>query len=269
MPYKADKLKYAKIMPFLAPSVLLVSALNYNLVKMEVKALTIGEKIDIIKYNIEKSAKKAGRNPKDVVILPVSKKKSCDDIREVIALGIDKTGENYVQELLLKYEELKNEIKEFHFIGHLQSNKVKYIIDKVSLIHSVDSVSLLKEINKRSEKIGKIQEVLLEVNFEAEQTKTGATKEELLNMLDCAGDFPNLKLKGLMMMPPAFYTEEQLKKTFYSFRELYEKLKNEYKCENVCFDTLSMGMSNDYALAVEYGSTVVRIGTALFGKREY
>ena len=236
---------------------------------MDVKALTIKEKLDIIKYNIEKSAEKAGRNPKDVVILPVSKKKSCDDIREVLKLGIDITGENYVQELLPKYEELKDEVREFHFIGHLQSNKVKYIIDKVSLIHSVDSVSLLKEINKQAVKAGKVQNVLLEVNFEAEETKTGATKEELLNMLECTRDFKNVKIKGLMTMPPAFYTQEELKSVFSRFRSFYEKLKGEYKTENICFDTLSMGMSNDYPLAVEYGSTVVRIGTALFGKRDY
>lgn len=232
---------------------------------MEDKALTIGEKLDIIKENIIK----AGRNPKDVEILPVSKKKTVSDIREVLSLGIDKIGENYVQELLPKYEELKNEVNEFHFIGHLQSNKVKYIIDKVSLIHSVHSLSLIKEIDKQAKKHGKIQNVLLEVNYNNEESKTGANLEELKEMLDNAHFYENVKIRGLMTMPPAYFSEDELKKTFSSFNELYMKEKAKDYGKTVAFDTLSMGMSNDYPIAVREGATIIRIGTALFGQRIY
>jgi len=227
--------------------------------------LTIGEKLDIIIENIEK----AGRNPKDVAILPVSKKKSVADIREVLSLGIDKIGENYVQELLPKYEELKNEVNEFHFIGHLQSNKVKYIIDKVSLIHSVDSLSLIKEIDRQAKNHSKIQDVLLEVNYNSEETKTGADLEALKEMLENAHLFENVRIRGLMTMPPPYFSQDELKKTFSSFNELYMKEKARDYGKNVTFDTLSMGMSNDYPIAVKEGATIIRIGTALFGQRIY
>ena len=230
---------------------------------MEDKALTIAEKLDIIRENIEK----AGRSLDDVTILPVSKKKSVSDIREILSLGIDKIGENYVQELLPKYEELKDEINEFHFIGHLQSNKVKYIIDKVSLIHSVDSLSLLKEIDKQSKKHSKIQDVLLEINFNNEETKTGADIETLKEMLFNAHLFENVRIRGLMTMPPPYFSEDELKKTFSAFNELYMKEKSKDYGKTVNFDTLSMGMSNDYPLALKEGATIIRIGTALFGQR--
>ena len=231
--------------------------------------MTISEKLDIIKQNIEKSVEKSGRKSDDVTILPVSKKKSVSEIREIINLGIDKIGENYVQELLPKYDELKSEINEFHFIGHLQSNKVKYIIDKVSLIHSVDSLSLMKEIDKQAKKINKVQDILLEINFNSEESKTGADLTVMKEMLENAHIFENLRVKGLMTMPPASFSEDELKKTFSSFNELYMKEKDKNYGENVLFDTLSMGMSNDYHIAVEHGATIVRIGTALFGQRIY
>lgn len=231
--------------------------------------MTIGEKLDIIKHNIEKSVEKSGRKAEDVIILPVSKKKTAAEIREVLSLGIDKIGENYVQEFLPKYEELKNEINEFHFIGHLQSNKVKYIIDKVSLIHSVDSLSLMKEINRQAKKHNKIQNVLLEINYNSEESKTGADLETMKEMLENAYLFENVRIKGLMTMPPAYYNDDQLKKTFSSFNELYMKEKGKNYGESVSFDTLSMGMSKDYPIAVSEGATIIRIGTALFGQRIY
>ena len=227
--------------------------------------MTIGEKLDIIIENIEK----AGRSPKDVTILPVSKKKSVSVIREILNLGIDKIGENYVQELLPKFEELKDEVNEFHFIGHLQSNKVKYIIDKVSLIHSVDSLSLIKEIDKQAKKHSKIQDVLLEVNFNNEETKAGADLEALKEMLFNANLYKNVKIRGLMTMPPPYFSPDELQKTFSGFNELYMKEKAKDYGETVKFDTLSMGMSNDYPIAVKEGATIIRIGTALFGQRIY
>lgn len=231
--------------------------------------MTIKEKLDIINYNIEKSVGKSGRNIKSVTLLPVSKKKSVAEIRELLSLGVDKIGENYVQELLPKYDELKNEVKEFHFIGHLQSNKVKYIADKVSLIHSVDSLSLMKEIDKQAKKHNKIQDVLLEINYIAEASKTGADTNEMAKMLENAYLFENIRVKGLMTMPPATFGEYELRKTFSSFNELFMKEKAVDYGPNVQLKELSMGMSNDYAIAIEEGATIVRIGTALFGQRIY
>lgn len=231
--------------------------------------MTIKEKLDIIKYNIEKSVEKSGRDIKSVTLLPVSKKKSVAEIRELLSLGVNKIGENYVQEFLPKYEELKDEVEEFHFIGHLQSNKVKYIADKVSLIHSVDSLSLMKEIDKQAKKHNKILDILLEINYTAESSKTGADIKEMTAMLENARFFENIKVKGLMTMPPATFGGYELRKTFSSFNELFMKEKAVNYGSNVQLKELSMGMSNDYTIAIEEGATIVRIGTALFGQRIY
>lgn len=231
--------------------------------------MTIQEKIDIIKNNIKISAEKSGRKCEDVFLLPVSKTKTPDEIREVLKTGISAIGENYVQEFLLKHEALKNEVSDFHFIGHLQSNKVKYIIDKISLIHSVHSLDLLNEINKRASKINKIQDVLIEVNFTKEETKSGVYEENLDSLLYGANELTNIKIKGLMMMPPASYNDEHLKKTFYDFNSLFTKKKGTFFGDNISMEILSMGMSSDYKIAIENGSNMVRIGSIIFGERNY
>ena len=227
--------------------------------------MTIQEKVDIIKNNIKESAEKSGRKGEDIFLLPVSKTKTPDEIREVLKTGISAIGENYVQEFLTKYEVLKNEVSDFHFIGHLQSNKVKYIIDKVSLIHSVHSLDLLNQINKRASALNKVQSVLIEVNFTKEISKSGIFEENLDSILYGANDLKNVKIRGLMMMPPASYNDEELKKTFYDFNILFNKKKDILFGDNVSMEILSMGMSHDYRIAIENGSNMVRIGSSIFG----
>lgn len=231
--------------------------------------MTIQEKVDIIKNNIKESAEKSGRKGEDIFLLPVSKTKTPDEIREVLKTGISAIGENYVQEFLTKYEVLKNEVSDFHFIGHLQSNKVKYIIDKVSLIHSVHSLDLLNQINKRASALNKVQSVLIEVNFTKEISKSGIFEENLDSILYGANDLKNVKIRGLMMMPPASYNDEELKKTFYDFNILFNKKKDILFGDNVSMEILSMGMSHDYRIAIENGSNMVRIGSSIFGERNY
>ncbi len=231
--------------------------------------MTISEKIDIIRYNIAQSAQKAGRKAEDVFLLPVSKTKPIEMIREVLKCDINAIGENYVQEFVSKYEILGDEVSEYHFIGHLQSNKVKYIIDKTHLIHSVHSIELLKEINKRAEKINRVQDVLIEVNYTKEETKSGIYAENLDELLYNSNVFENVRIKGLMMMPPASYNDEMLKRTFCSFNELFLKTALKDFGKNVSMNTLSMGMSGDYKIAISQGSTMVRIGSTIFGERDY
>ena len=182
-----------------------------------------------------------------------------------LAYGIRAIGENYVQEIVSKFDALNPYVDEFHMIGHLQSNKVKYIIDKVSLIHSVDSLSVLKEIQKQAEKHGKIQEVLFEVNLTKEESKFGIYEENLEELYLQAKNCPNVLVRGLMTMPPVHYEEAKLRKVFSKLREIFEH----YKANDSAFDTLSMGMSNDYQIAIEEGSTLVRIGSKIFGPRIY
>lgn len=227
--------------------------------------MTIAEKLDIIKYDIEDSAKKVGRNPEEITLLPVTKTKSPEEIMPALEWGVRSIGENYVQELVSKYDILKTYVDEFHMIGHLQSNKVKYLIDKVSLIHSVDSMSLLKEIDKQAKKYGKIQEILLEVNLTKEASKSGVYEEDLEALYLESKNYPNLMVKGFMTMPPLGSPEDTLRRVFSRLRNLYDR----YRGQDSNFSVLSMGMSHDYPIAIEEGATLVRVGSAIFGPRNY
>lgn len=227
--------------------------------------MTIAEKLDIIKYNIVESAKKAGRNPDEVMLLPVTKTKSPEEIMPALEYGVRAIGENYVQELVAKYDVLCPYVEEFHMIGHLQSNKVKYLIDKVSLIHSVDSLSLLKEIDKQAKKHDKIQDVLLEVNLTREASKSGVYEEDLDGLLQGSSAFSNVCVKGFMTMPPVGSDEAFLRRVFSKLRGIYEA----YRAQDCNISILSMGMSHDYSIAIEEGSTLVRVGSAIFGPRNY
>ncbi len=227
--------------------------------------MTIAEKLDIIKCNISDSAKKAGRNPEEITLLPVTKTKSPEEIMPALECGVRAIGENYVQELVAKYDVLKPYVDEFHMIGHLQSNKVKYLIDKVSLIHSVDSVSLLKEIDKQAKKHDKVQEILLEVNLTKEASKSGVYEEDLEALFLESKNYPNLLVKGLMTMPPLGSSEDTLRRVFSRLRELFEG----YRGQDSNLSVLSMGMSHDYSIAIEEGATLVRVGSAIFGPRNY
>lgn len=215
------------------------------------------------------AALRAGRNPEDITLMAVTKLHTVDEINEAIDAGATDIGENKVQELLSKYEDVKP--VRWHLIGHLQTNKVKQIIDKVVMIHSVDSLHLAEEINKRAGNAGLVMDILIEINVGEEDTKTGIQAEELMNLAKKITDTcENVRLRGVMCIPPYGEDPEVSRKYFRETRELFEKLQQLGLPEDrALIDTLSMGMSGDYETAVEEGSTIVRVGSAIFGKRNY
>ncbi len=198
-----------------------------------------------------------------VTLLCATKTQTVEDINYLISLGCKCIGENRVNELLEKYDSY-DKSAELHFIGTLQKNKVKYIIDKVSLIHSVDSLSLLEEINKRAEKIGKVMDVLLEVNSGREESKGGIMPEDVCDFYEKAKEYRSVRVRGLMTMAPRCETKEEYMKYFTLTRELFDKLF----C-NESDSILSMGMSESYLYAIEAGATLVRVGSGVFGQRKY
>lgn len=215
------------------------------------------------------AALRAGRNPEDITLMAVTKLHTVDEINEAIDAGATDIGENKVQELLSKYENVKP--VRWHLIGHLQTNKVKQIIDKVVMIHSVDSLHLAEEINKRAGNAGLVMDILIEINVGEEETKTGIQAEELMDLAKKITDTcENVRLRGVMCIPPYGEDPEVSRKYFRETRELFEKLQQLGLPEDrALIDTLSMGMSGDYETAVEEGSTIVRVGSAIFGKRNY
>lgn len=205
---------------------------------------------------------------KKVVLVAVSKTKPAEEIQELYELGHRDFGENYVQELVEKQEKLPNDIH-WHFIGHLQSNKVKYIAPFISLIQSVDSVKLLKEINKQAAKNDRIIDVLLQVHIAQEETKFGLDEKELEDLVTSSlAELQNVKIIGLMGMASFTENTEQVRKEFQYLKSVFDKYKDN-QLPNLQFNTLSMGMSGDYKLAIEEGSNMVRIGSLLFGARQY
>lgn len=240
------------------------------------------ENIVSVKKKIDEAALIGGRNGKDVTLLAATKTVDAETINFAIDNGINCIGENRVQELLEKYDAINKENVDIHFIGRLQTNKVKYIADKVSMIHSVDSVKLAAEINKQCAKIGKIMNVLVEVNIGEEESKGGISPDELENFLVEISVFKNIKIVGLMCIPPKceigdFNNEncengENTKKS-YKNQAFFKKIMKLFldisgkKLDNIYMQVLSMGMSDDYEQAVIEGSTIVRIGRGLFGSR--
>ncbi len=219
-----------------------------------------------ITENISNAMKKSGRTDK-VRLMAVTKTVPPAKINYAVSLGATLLGENRVQEFLGKIDEYDKN-SEIHFIGGLQNNKVKYIIDKVAMIHSVNSIKLAEEISKRAVGAGRIMDILLEVNIGLEESKSGVMPKDLPYLIDEAVKLDGIRLRGLMAIPPVDVDGSNRK----YFAEM-EKLFSEYKeqlndSSNVMFDTLSMGMSKDYAEAVEFGSTIVRIGSSLFGYRK-
>lgn len=222
----------------------------------------IDENIKKIFFDVNE-AKAKYRSPQDNIrIMAVTKTVPPEKVNHAISRGIDLLGENRVQEYLSKKDFYDN--AEVHFIGHLQTNKVKYIADSVSLIQSADSLKLITEINRCAEKIGKVQDILIEVNIGNEQSKSGIPAECAEELLYQAAEFQNIRVKGMMTIPPAENSEEFL----YKMQDLYIDICAK-KIHNINMDILSMGMSSDYALAVKYGSNLVRIGSAMFGARIY
>ncbi len=204
--------------------------------------------------------------PEDVTLVAVSKTKSAQMLREAYEAGQRDFGENYVQEMVQKHDELPSDIR-WHFIGHLQSNKVKYIASFVHLIHGVDSFKLLKEINKQAEKNGRVINVLLQLHVASEETKFGLSLRECADLLKevAAQGIENVRVCGFMAMASNTGDAEQVRREFLSVRDFHSSLKDAYPQLQV----LSYGMSGDYQLAVECGSNMVRVGSLIFGEREY
>lgn len=225
-----------------------------------------------VQEEIRKACEKAGRNPEEVTLIAVSKTKPNEALEEVYATGMREFGENYVQELVGKIETLPKDIR-WHMIGHLQRNKVKYLIGKVCMIHSVDSLRLAEEISKESVKKNVTTDILIEVNVAEEENKFGFKVEEVEGFLREAVNLPNINIRGFMTSAPYVSDPEENRQYFRILRELLVDI-NAKNIDNgnkdvLHLDSLSMGMTNDYRVAVEEGATFVRVGTAIFGARNY
>ena len=220
-----------------------------------------------VQKNIEDACRRVGRDPSCVQICAVSKLKSAADMRAAMEAGQRLFGENYVQEICAKYEELKDECT-IHMIGHLQRNKVKYLTDKVQLIHSVDSLELARQIEKEMGKVSRVMDVLLEVNVANEESKWGLAESEVMEAAKEIGALAHVRVRGLMTSAPYTEDPESNRGYFRRLHDLFEEMKKS-GLEGVLADTLSMGMTGDYVVAVEEGSTMVRVGTGIFGRRNY
>lgn len=220
-----------------------------------------------IKEQVIQTAKQAGRNPEEITLIAVSKTKPLSDIEELIAIGVEDFGENKVQELCDKYENVSKSVR-FHQIGHLQTNKVKYVVDKAYMIHSLDSIKLAKEIQKEAKKKNIVAQVLIEVNVAEEESKFGFKIEEVIPFLEEIKDMEHIHVNGLMTIAPFVDNPEDNRKYFRSLKQLSLDIicKN---IDNIDMNVLSMGMTNDYKVAIEEGATMVRVGTAIFGHRNY
>lgn len=203
----------------------------------------------------------------EVKLIAVSKTKPLSDIEALIKCNIHDFGENKVQELVDKYEQVSEPVN-FHLIGHLQTNKVKYVVDKACLIHSVDSLHLAQEIEKESAKRNLITNILIEINIAGEESKFGIKPEEVKSLIREISAFPHIKIKGLMTIAPFVINPEHNRGHFRKMRQILLDIKSE-NIDNVDMDILSMGMTNDYMVAIEEGSNMVRVGTAIFGARNY
>ncbi|MGH7791104.1 MAG: YggS family pyridoxal phosphate-dependent enzyme [Thermodesulfobacteriota bacterium] len=226
----------------------------------------IAENLKSIRERIEKAANRAGRNPEEVKLLAVTKEVDAERIIEAARCGVDTFGENYAQELRDKHDVVEKALGKkikWHFIGRLQRNKVKYVLDKAELIHSLDSLSAAEEINKKADKLGIKALVLLEVNIGEEEAKGGIRPEQVEGFMAELGRFPHITVEGLMTMPPFFDNAEMARPYFKQLRQLRDKLQVRFPN----LRELSMGMTGDFEIAIEEGATIVRIGTGIFGPR--
>jgi len=223
----------------------------------------IKNNLKIINVKIKKAALKASRNPEKIKLVAVTKTAAIEQIKEAINAGVKIIGENKVQEAKEKYQILSADI-EWHLVGHLQTNKVKYAVEIFDLIHSVDSIKLAKEIDRRSLQFGKITNVLVEVNISGEKTKYGIKPEEVIPFLKEISEFPRVWVRGLMTIAPIVEDKEKARPYFRKLRELSKEIKSK-NIKNVKMDYLSMGMTEDFEIAIEEGANVVRIGRGIFG----
>ena len=227
----------------------------------------ISENLNYVHENMKAACQKADRNTEDVTLIAVSKTKPVSFLMEAYEQGCREFGENKVQELVEKYEAMPKDIH-WHMIGHLQRNKVKYIVDKVALIHSVDSMKLAEEINREAVKKQVDVSVLIEVNVAGEDSKFGVSPQETLSLVQEISALPKVHIKGLMTIAPYVENSEENRQYFEQLRELAVDISRK-NIDNVSMNVLSMGMTGDYMVAIEEGSTLVRVGTGIFGERQY
>jgi len=227
----------------------------------------IKENLEYVKGQIRTACEKAGRDPLEVTLIAVSKTKPLEDLKEAYEAGARNFGENKVQELMDKIPAMPGDVR-WHMIGHLQRNKVKYLIGKVYMIHGVDSLRLAQEISKESEKAGVITRILMEVNVAEEESKFGVSVSEAPALAEEIGKLPGISLQGLMTIAPYVENPEKNREIFAKLRQLAVDISGK-NIDNVTMSVLSMGMTGDYVVAVEEGATYVRVGTGIFGERNY
>jgi PLP dependent protein len=220
--------------------------------------------ISTVMQRITDRAQACGRDPDSVHLVTAAKSQPVGLVRKAIEAGVDIVGENYIQEAQEKYAILSDALIHWHFIGHLQSNKAKYAVRMFELIHSVDSMKLAAEIDKQARKAGKIQNILVQVNISKETSKSGIMQEQTLELIRSISSYSNVRVKGLMTMPPYFDAPERARPYFAALRRLRDQMEQDL---GVPLEDLSMGMTGDFEVAIEEGATLVRIGTAVFGER--
>ena len=225
------------------------------------------DQLQEVEKRIQAACDRAGRKREEVTLIAVSKTKPVETLQEAYDLGVRIFGENKVQELTAKYEALPKDIH-WHMIGHLQTNKVKYIIDKAELIHSVDSLKLAETIEKEAAKHDLIADILVEVNVAEEESKFGMKMEEVIPCVEKVSAFPHVRVRGLMTIAPFVEDPEENRSIFADLHKLYIDIKKKNH-DNDTVSVLSMGMTNDYEVAIEEGATMVRVGTGIFGARNY
>lgn len=225
------------------------------------------DQLQEVEKRIQAACDRAGRKREEVTLIAVSKTKPVETLQEAYDLGVRIFGENKVQELTAKYEALPKDIH-WHMIGHLQTNKVKYIIDKAELIHSVDSLKLVETIEKEAAKHDLIADILVEVNVAEEESKFGMKMEEVIPFVEKVSAFPHVRVRGLMTIAPFVEDPEENRSIFADLHKLYIDIKKKNH-DNDTVSVLSMGMTNDYEVAIEEGATMVRVGTGIFGARNY
>lgn len=230
--------------------------------------MSIAENVASIRSAMAQAAREAGRDPGEVKLCAATKMNDADAVRQAIAAGVDLCGENRVQELTEKLRQNAYQGAPIHFIGHLQTNKVRHVVGKVDLIQSVGSEHLLSAIDREARKQGIRQDILLEVNIGSEESKTGFAAGDILPLIDKIDSFPNICVRGLMAIPPISQNPGDNLKFFLKMRQIYVDIRAK-KNDNVSVDCLSMGMSGDFADAIRAGSTMIRVGTAIFGARSY
>ena len=231
--------------------------------------MSIAENIKIIRENMAEAAIKSGRKPEDIVLVAASKMNDVDNVRAAIAGGVDACGENRVQEMLTKLSQNAYEGAPLHFIGHLQKNKVKNVVGSVSLIQSADSPELISLINRQADKLGLIQDILIEVNIGGEDCKTGMSLDRLDEALEMAASCGSIRVRGLMTVPPICTDSAKNRAYFAQMRQLFVDIGAKKYDNNIIMEILSMGMSADYYDAILEGATMVRVGSSIFGARDY